>query len=700
MKLDRTLSVWIANLSWVALPELLSIFHRHGRFSLWFTSFSRGGRVLGWLLWKGGALTGRPRYVEFTEHGRRVDNPQGRNFEIEAEVSSFTNLFFATHRKLLDELINPNVRVRSDRVLTNIRKVVVKVTHDLLLYTEFVRYQHQAHEIATDQIVIVSSSAILANTVPAGWAGHNVLFACPWSLQHSSSLRLGQGIAQCLAGALRRRPPSSRPASIGVEAAWGLDRSARLTDLFWWWESGIPNARIVLYFDRATNPATREVVAQAEKLGIQCVVVDRQAVGDSPHLMWRPAPGLIASARRLWMRLKIYVWGVTRGTVGRWMACRMIQMLNWGERFEDFMVEFNLRGICNYQSADLDYISPACDAAGAARIGYHWTNYNVPSPYHTRLHHVYFAWGPRSASVLKAIGSCVDHLLLSGCIIKGAYRGSTENPAVREHRDHVIAHGASRVLALYDTSIPCERFYEFFLQRVLEDQRWGLLIKPKNLETTPWTQQRLPKLEDLYKRALATGRVRVLSPLHTSPAEAAASADFAVGVGNNSTTIAAALGGHRAIHLDYIRLHASSFSEWADLYKAGPDRLVFDDPDTLWKRLNSYFDDPASDCDLGLAGDRLLQEIDPFRDGQAGQRIGEYICWFLEALDRGLDRDRALDQADIQYAEKWGAAMVVCGASGVPTSACQNGKMDGVPGIPQRVGPDGTRVESQAPTEG
>ena len=152
----------------------------------------------------------------------------------------------------------------------------------------------------------------------------------------------------------------------------------------------------------------------------------------------------------------------------------------------------------------------------------------------------------------------------------------------------------------------------------------------------------------------------MLDPL-LSPAAAAVAADFPAAVDINSGAVVSALAGCRSIHLDYVRLQDSPLSNWAKLYKAGADRLVFNDPTKLWDSLNRYFDEPGWNPTLGVADDTVLDEIDPFRDGGAGQRIGEYLRWYLQGLDDGLDLDLALGQADRRYANKWGNAMVVRG---------------------------------------
>lgn len=653
----KPVSVWITRLSLAAILPLLGIFFRHGPFLLWFTSATRSSLLLAKLFWSFGLLKSPFRQVEFTRHGERVDASESAIYHIQAKINWFTDQFFMTHGRLLEEIINADHDIRPAHVFINLKKVVAQITYDLLIFVELARYWHEREGGQPRCLIILSPWAVLANSVASGWIGENVEFICQWSWYNSLTLQLSRAILRFFVDAVQPRRRPTRPASVAVEAAWGLDRLARYDDLFWWWDSGIKPERILLCFDRSSDPATREAVEQAQRLGIQCVVLNRLAIGDSPQLYWRAAPGIVVSINRLRRKLSMWAWGFSRGPVGRFAAYWLLTLLLRAERIEDFLREFNVKCLLHYQDTDLDYLSVGCDAAGAARIGYQWSNLHWVVMNHARLHQVYFIWGPLHYRMLEAAGSCVDHVLVSGCIVRGSYQANTFSDNSRRHRAAVTASGADRVLTLFDTSSPCERFYDFFLSRVIEDTRWGLIIKPKSVEGLPWVQGRMPQLKALYEKALATGRVIMLDD-EVSPAEAAAAADFTVGVDINSATIIAALAGYRAIHLNYTRLHASPLSEWAHFYRAGPDRLVFDDPWKLWGRLNNYFDDSRRDPALGVVDDTFLSAIDPFRDGRAGERIGAYIRWYLEGIDYGLNRDRALQEASQHYAKKWGTEMV------------------------------------------
>jgi len=654
-------SVWIRSVGLFALPALLSTFIRHGRYTLQFTNASRIGLAVVWTLGASRILESPARKVAFTGHGQHLDDPDSPRLLVMSYIpSEFAAKFFTAHEKLLAKLVSLDSRIMPDRINTNLHKWTGDITYQIVGLAEFARYWHRTEEESPRRLVILSPLAVVANMIPPGWAGQDIEFISVWSRNQSLTLRLVRSVLQCLTRMFRRRKSrQAGPASIGVAAVWGLDQSALVNDLFWWWDSGIPADRVLLFFDRLDTPATREVVDRAEELGIRCAVLNPKSVGDFPHLLWRAAPGPAASLRRLWNDLKVLAWGMSHGSVGRWAASRLIDMRYHSSDLEDFMVESNVRGLFHYQEIGIDYPSLACDAAGAARIGVHWSHFVWPVVAHARMHQVYFSWGHHYTELIDEVGSCVDHLLISGCIIRNSDPTNGDaNPEVMEHRASLESHGATRILALFDSTLPCEGFYEFFLQRVLDDRRWGLMIKLAG--NLPWEKRHLPKHQDLYEKILAEGRVQALDR-RISPAEAAAAADFSVSVDINSAAIVSALAGYKSIHLDYIRLHASPLAKWAKLYESGPDKIVFDDPDKLWQKLNGYFDQPGSEPQLGVAEDMVLQEIDPFRDGQAGRRIGEYLHWYLGGLDEGLDRYPALERASKHYADRWGDQMVTKG---------------------------------------
>ena len=680
-------NVWVERLELGSTAALFAIFFRHGRFNLYFTDAGRPGVLLAAILRALGILAGAPSRVEFTR-GHRVDNPEGPRLRAQAQTpNSYTAEIVSAEPAVFHRLSYPDLRVEARRVELNLQKEVATSTFRLLQLVEFARYWHARRGDEPAPLAVISPDAALAAYRSPLPDDPSVKFLSPWTGHHSLLLRMARALSVYGRQMLRRRQPSrSLSRCVATEFFGGLDNINRSNDLSWWWGSNIAAERVLLIFDRADHPPSPLVVDQAQNLGIRCVALSPEVAGGMSNLVWQPAPGIATAARRLWREVKISLRGFKQGPVGRWAAVRLVDVLHNSARLEDFLTEYNVSCLFHYQDMGSDYLSIACDATGTTRMGVHWSYFPWPETSLARINQVYFVWGSNAWETLKDPGSCVDHVIASGCLVKGAYPADPCESEMDSHRAMVARNGATRVLTLFDTTAPCDGFYEFFLRKVIQDPNWGLLIKPKYLKL-PWLQPQMTDLQDLYREALATGRVQLLD-WQLSPAEAAAAADFSVGVDINSAVVVAALAGHRAIHMDYLRLHESPLSKWAIFYKAGPDRLVFDDPDKLWDRLNRYFDEPGSDPDLGIADEELLRQIDPFRDGKAGQRIGDYVRWYLEGLDRGDDRDEALAEADLRYSGRWGADTVIQGHLGPAEAA-----LAGSPARPESYAAEGRNLE-------
>ena len=112
--------------------------------------------------------------------------------------------------------------------------------------------------------------------------------------------------------------------------------------------------------------------------------------------------------------------------------------------------------------------------------------------------------------------------------------------------------------------------------------------------------------------------------------------------------------------IDYGHIDREPLTQYATLHSLGPKRCVFHDHETLRQAVLEYFHDPSSNPHLGDVTP-IIDQFDPFRDGKASQRIGEYVQWYLEGQDQGLTRDDSLNKATRKYADKWGADKVVRG---------------------------------------
>jgi hypothetical protein len=132
------------------------------------------------------------------------------------------------------------------------------------------------------------------------------------------------------------------------------------------------------------------------------------------------------------------------------------------------------------------------------------------------------------------------------------------------------------------------------------------------------------------------------------PAAAALAGDIAIH-GHACTGTAAfeaALAGTPTVMLDLEGWHTSA------IYDLGP-QVIFRSRQELWDALEEYRKAPKSHPEFGCWSP-MIAKLDPFRDGRAAHRMGEYLHWLLEDLKAGMDRGRAMARAAEKYAGMYG----------------------------------------------
>jgi len=193
--------------------------------------------------------------------------------------------------------------------------------------------------------------------------------------------------------------------------------------------------------------------------------------------------------------------------------------------------------------------------------------------------------------------------------------------------------------------------HAFLFERIINNPQLGLILKPK----VPYALRKmLNPIADSLAKAEETGRCIVLGEEtfhHTSypPAIASLGADIAIhGFFSAATAgVESALTGTPTLYLD-----AEGYPTSA-LTKLGYGRVIFKNWDDLWFALMDHWKAPG-----GVPGfadwSSVIDEVDPFRDGRAAERMGTYLQWLMEGLRAGLPRDTVLADAAERYIKIWG----------------------------------------------
>ena len=295
----------------------------------------------------------------------------------------------------------------------------------------------------------------------------------------------------------------------------------------------------------------------------------------------------------------------------------------------------------------------AIEKCGGVDIGYQWSasDFTFPADNRVAANHVFFKWGELFYELMidkldvtpevVLFGGNPDHYLSSEASGNAQYR-----------RQQLKNRGCTYVICLFDTSFGeffhtpkmIIKFYESILELVFIQKDIGLIIKPK--KTLDRGINKFPELTLKIHELINRGQCILLDKRITTY-EASLSADITIGAGIHSAIVGAATIGIPAIHFNL------SAENKHPLYVTGQGRFVFDDVDTLYNAIITHKENPDMAQRIGDHGE-ILDRLDPFRDGRAAERIGTYIRWFLEGIEKGSDWQRALADANLNYAQDVG----------------------------------------------
>jgi len=273
---------------------------------------------------------------------------------------------------------------------------------------------------------------------------------------------------------------------------------------------------------------------------------------------------------------------------------------------------------------------------------------------------VFFSWDLGMAKRINSTNDHIENILVSGFpFAKTNKKQNNETVAIETKlksnntKFNILLldsnHSHNKDLDQLIETSTMSSFYQVFLDWVLEDEDIGLIIKPKKSELMASLPEVITQFEKVKKK---TDRCfLVTNSFQKMPSSYLKGIDMVVGTGIffSSAVIECVLHGTKGIFYDYPNLRHHE----ADLYAWGENKVIFPEIDVMISTLKAYKNDPSTNPYLGDWSSNK-DELDPFRDNKGGKRIGAYIGWLKEAFDEGLERQDALDRANMLYAKSWG----------------------------------------------
>ena len=472
-------------------------------------------------------------------------------------------------------------------------------------------------------------------------------------------------------GPLRNGKSNSTPVLATKYQPYSLtfDLTSR-SDIFWLLKSKIPHDQVLIYFGRTDIPATDVMGSVLRKNGVKSIAMSKGATNTSKISVYRPSILLAEMLSRLTgsIILKIFKEISNFRLESLVYFVGALYFVREYSKAYDF---YKCMGIkVNVSSADtvIDDIPRwvALKALGGVSVSYQKSCLEDVDVLLASTTDVYFQFGPYYFPLTQRAGWDNYSTISCGYITDYSFVAVKERS--KALRKRIMAKGAKFIVCYFDQGSGDDRLrfisnrksayvYERLLRWVIADENIGLLCSPKRPVTL---SARISNCVALMEKAKATGRFILMDGDYSSSnyaTEAAQASDIVIALLVGGTAgLESSLSGQRTIFLD---LEGSySYPE----YRRGRNVIVFDSLDNMINAIERYRWNPESFDELGnIDMMHMIKEKEPFRDGKAAERIGQYLYWLLDSFGKGETREGAMKYANQNYAEMWGAKkMQIC----------------------------------------
>jgi len=439
------------------------------------------------------------------------------------------------------------------------------------------------------------------------------------------------------------------------------------SDFFWFFKSKIPCDRVMICFDRTDIPATHDMVSTMKKGGLNSIALSGQATKSNEIPVWHSTEKY-KEVKGFFIKLVIKSYFLNLLKFNFIPLFLLFNMLYFVFKYAYWYDFFKSNGIKIYVDPSDYSISSipmrlALDQNGGVNISYQWSNLSLSSVMFSSCTDILFSFGPAYKQVWKQNNSKIGNLIYCGYITDHSFKEVKED-SLRLRR-YLLDKGVDFITCYFDENSSDERMsvipnkrsaeiYEFFIRKMLEDETIGLIFKPVYPRTL---YKRIASIRDLVEKAKETGRCIFIDKgsyaTEQYPTEAAQAADLCVGLLLSGTVaLESYLSGTPTVFIDLEKLYSNPIYQW------GKGKVVFDRLDNLFSAIQQFRNDPKSIPGFGDLS-TWAKDRDPFKDGNASLRIGQYINWLLEMFNQGKTREDAIEYANQRYAELWGRENVV-----------------------------------------
>ena len=441
-----------------------------------------------------------------------------------------------------------------------------------------------------------------------------------------------------------------------------LKRPEQYSDLFFWQQSTIPSSDFLVTFNIRRDPLDERKWTELREQGMDAVALKPEATTLPTH------PPFILRPQRL-RRKRAQLRSVCPpGTLGaHWLRRQIDDYELQRDYWTAFFSAYGVKLFVSWYKYDAAHcvIADALEQLGGVSAIYQRAYESHPAAETAIAADIVFGFSRSGVEIERLSRSVIPYYVVTGYL--GDHRFPLLRAAATAVRQQLERQGAKRVLAYTDeNSVDDARWhsghefmresYAFLIEKVLAHPWLGLVIKPKVPSTL---RRRLGPVARLLEAAEATGRCLVFEAgtMHGSfpPAIAALSADVMI----HGHLCAATAGMEGALAgVPTLLMDREGWSV-SPLYRLGIGRVVFLDWPALWATCVEHWMRPQGVPGFG-DWSPMLDELDPFRDRRAAERMGTYLGWLLDGFRSGRKREHVLAEAAERYTALWGQDKIAC----------------------------------------
>lgn len=451
---------------------------------------------------------------------------------------------------------------------------------------------------------------------------------------------------------------------VGIEyyGQLNLNCSELHSDLFFLKESNLEGKDLSVIFHLSNDPLDNKKMSELKKYGINAVAVTPAAttVASCPPFKGRSYGAL----EKKFKDTSTLDLGHSSEIVSLNKAS--LEYFKTRLRWRDIFAANQIKTYSTWYRYDGSHcaIADAIKDLGGVMALYQRALDVCPSPEICVSSDIVFGYSQFVANLERQTQSVIPYFVITGYL--GDHRLPFLKQQAQKVRETLQKNGAKHIVAFMDeNSADDSRWhtghefmrvnYQFLFEKILKEKELGLVLKPKLPSTL---RRRLGPLVELMDKAFATGRLFMYEQgiLQGSypPAVAALSADIAVHgcLAASTAGLECALAGVPTLLMDREGWSVSPF------YQLGLGKVVFTDWDSLWWACQQHWNSPSGTPGFG-DWSSMLDQLDPFRDGRAAERMGNYLKWLIDGFEAGLSREIVMADAAERYCKLWGKDKVV-----------------------------------------